>query len=366
MKCLHIVSGDLWAGAETATTALLAELRTRKNVEPAALLLNDGRMAEELRRSGVSISVACEASTGMLALGRTVRAAALALGAEIVHSHRYKEHLLGAWAVAGRRIAHVRTAHGLPPAIGLSGRGLAALADAALCRAGGASWIAVSDDLAARLRGAKQNVAVVRNGLPEAGPPPRPDLLASKAGAMLVGFVGRLEPIKRPDRFLEILAALGPKVGGIPVRGVVAGSGSLDAPMRALATERGLDGRVVFLGDADDGAAVVAALDILVVSSDHEGHPMVVLEAMRAGVPIVAARVGGLPEVLPADEFLPRAEDVGAFAAAVRRLLDDADLRRRRGADQRESFLRTFSVRATADRVLEVYREALGRRRDRR
>ena len=146
MKCLHIVSGDLWAGAETATTALLAELRTRKNVEPAALLLNDGRMAEELKRSGVSVSVAREASTGMLALGRTVRAAALALGAEIVHSHRYKEHLLGAWAVAGRRIAHVRTAHGLPPAIGLSGRGLAALADAARCRAGGARWIAVSDD----------------------------------------------------------------------------------------------------------------------------------------------------------------------------------------------------------------------------
>ena len=366
MRCLHIISGDLWAGAETATCALLRELRNREGIEPRAMVLNEGQLARELRAAGVPVSVEPERGRGLLSLARAARREARAWRADVVHSHRYKEHLLAAWAVAGRPIAHVRTAHGMPPSVERSPRGAAAALDGALARTFGGRWIAVSAELAARLRGARQIVDVVPNGLPERAAAPRADLLAGREGAALVGFVGRLEPIKRPDRFLAILAALGADVGGVAVRGVVAGDGSLAESTKALAAARGLDGRVSFLGHVDDGAAVVAALDVLVVPSDHEGHPMVVLEAMRAGIPVAATRVGGLPEMLPDDDFLPPPDDVDALAGAVARLVADPDLRRRRGARLRDVFLRTFSVRTTADRVLEVYDDAVERRRRRR
>ena len=366
MRCLHIISGDLWAGAETATCALLRELRSRRGIEPRAIVLNEGQLARELREADVPVQVEPERGRGLVSLARAVRRAAGEWNADVVHSHRYKEHLLAAWAVAGRPIAHVRTAHGMPPSVERSGRGAAALIDGALTRTFGGRWIAVSQELAERLRGPRRTVDVVHNGLPESPAAPRADLLRGRAGTALVGFVGRLERIKRPDRFLEILAGLGPVVGGVAVRGVVAGAGSLEAPMKAEAAARGLDGRVSFLGHVEDGAAVVAALDVLVVSSDHEGHPMVVLEAMRAGVPVVATSVGGLPEVLPRDEFLAPPDDLGALSSAVARLVADPELRRRRGAALRDEFLRTFSVRTTADRVLEVYDDAVERRRRRR
>jgi glycosyltransferase involved in cell wall biosynthesis len=112
-----------------------------------------------------------------------------------------------------------------------------------------------------------------------------------------VAIVGRLVPVKRVDLFLET-AALLTRAQPERYHFVVVGDGPLLSEMRTLATRLGVAAEVDFLGFQSNSLAILRQMDCLVLTSDHEGLPMVVLEALALGVPMVAHAVGGLPEVL--------------------------------------------------------------------
>lgn len=116
--------------------------------------------------------------------------------------------------------------------------------------------------------------------------------------ALLVGIVGRLAPVKNHELFLEAAARLCELLPGRDLQFVVVGDGARRAAVEALARRLGLAARVRFLGWRRDLAPVMADLDLLVSTSRSEGTPAAIIEAMAAGVPIVATAVGGVEDIM--------------------------------------------------------------------
>jgi len=360
VRILHVASGDLWAGAEIAVSHIVRETARRPGLSVRAVVLNDGMLARSLRSAGVPVDVLPERGRSVPSLaGETVRIARR-FGPEVVHTHRYKEHLIGACVAVRTGALHVRTAHGRGPLPTWRGgpAGLGGLLDDAVASWTGSVWIAVSEELAASLSGLRRRVHVVPNGIPAAPPEPaRTELLrgCGVSDGIVVGFVGRLEPVKRPDRFLRIARALPPRATGRPVVAVLVGDGSM-APDVEAAVRTGRAGPpVTLLPPVESGERLVAALDVLVIPSDHEGLPLVLLEAMRSSVAVVATEVGGIVEAVAPCRWLAPPEDEAALTERVRELVSDPAARGAWGAALHARFSRRYTIEAAVDRTLEVY-----------
>lgn len=145
---------------------------------------------------------------------------------------------------------------------------------------------------------------------------------------LLILSVARLEPQKDP---LALIRAFSIALGHDPrARLLLAGDGSLRDPARAEAAALGLAERVHFLGVQPDVAELLSAADLFALSSTYEGNPMAVMEAMAAGLPVVATSVGGVPEVVAHGEtgILVPSGNRDAFAAALAALATDPTRRR--------------------------------------
>lgn len=172
-------------------------------------------------------------------------------------------------------------------------------------------------------------------------------------GARLVlGTVGGLRPEKDHETLLRAVAAV-PEV-----ELQIVGGGALQTSLQALAAELRLHERVRFSGATDDTAACYRGFDVFVLSSRTEQMPLVLLEAMASGLPIVATDVGDVAAVLPAAarEFVVPPRDPAALAAALRAVLADAALRQRLGEANRRRAQADFAAGPCLDRFLEVYR----------
>lgn len=143
--------------------------------------------------------------------------------------------------------------------------------------------------------------------------------------APLVLFVGNFYAIKNPLLPITALADLPSNLFKAPPILVMVGGGEMEARMRELAAQLSIADRVIFAGrtDAAGVAASMQAADVLCLPSSNEGVPNVILEAFACGLPVVASRVGGIPEVHPSDGFgrLVAPIEPAAFATALRDIL---------------------------------------------
>ena len=200
---------------------------------------------------------------------------------------------------------------------------------------------------------------VIPNGLPPLAERdyPRP---AQAPAAPLIGFVGRLSAEKGPDLFVELAIELCRRHPALSA--VLLGEGPQRAALAARIASAGLQERIRLPGYQEDTAAWLRALDVLVISSRTEGTPMVLLEAMQAGVAVAAFAVGGIPDVLEhgVSGLLAPPGALAELAGAVESLLLDP-LRRQALSDQaRVTQQRHHHLPAQAERWLRLYRNALG------
>jgi glycosyltransferase involved in cell wall biosynthesis len=144
----------------------------------------------------------------------------------------------------------------------------------------------------------------------------------------------------------------------------IAGDGPLRESLATQASALGIAGRVHLLGHRPDVQALYDAADVFTLPSLYEAMPYALLEAMSAGLPVVATNVSGVPEVvLPGctGTLVPPA-NAHALAAALRPLLDSPGLREQMGRAGRERVLRDFNERETMPRTIDVYRDMLRNR----
>jgi glycosyltransferase involved in cell wall biosynthesis len=169
----------------------------------------------------------------------------------------------------------------------------------------------------------------------------------------LVGIIGRLVPIKNHELFL----AAASQVSRVrpEVRFAIIGDGERREVLEALVEESGLAGRVCFAGWRDDLPRIYADLDVVVISSNNEGTPVSIIEAMAARVPVVATSVGGVPDLLREGQLgtLVPPEDAGAMAEAILRTLS-APLQPRLAEAQEWALARYEADRLIAD-VRQLY-----------
>ncbi|MCW2577921.1 MAG: glycosyl transferase group 1 [Modestobacter sp.] len=190
--------------------------------------------------------------------------------------------------------------------------------------------------------------------LPATAAPAAAPRRATGGTAATVGVVGRLVPEKGVDVFLRAVALVSAAVPA--ARFVVVGDGPLRAALEDRAVSLGLTGVVTFTGFRPDAPQLIAGLDVLVVPSRSDGSPLVVCEAMAAGIPVVASRVGGLPDLVAHGDsgLLVRPEDPADLARSLVRLLRDpaaAQALGRRGRQLAEA----RSHARLVDRMTEVY-----------
>jgi glycosyltransferase involved in cell wall biosynthesis len=169
-----------------------------------------------------------------------------------------------------------------------------------------------------------------------------------------IGFVGRLVPVKAPGVALRALAQ--PDfIRGRRLRLVVVGDGPLRREMGRLADSLGIVDQVTWLGE-QNAKALMHAFDLLLLSSDSEANPLVVLEAIARGLPVVATSVGGISETVRhgVNGFVAPVRGVHEIATALETLASDAELRVRMGKASLELF-RNFSVDRMVDQTAALY-----------
>lgn len=175
----------------------------------------------------------------------------------------------------------------------------------------------------------------------------------------VIGWLGRMTAIKRVQDVIASFAAL--RRRGVEATLCLVGDGPDREAAEQLANELGVVRDVLFVGYQRDVAPYYAFIDALVLTSANEGTPVVAIEALAAGKPVVSTRVGGVSDVVVDEEdgLLVAPGDVEGLASALERLASDRDLRARFGAAGRERVVPRYRVERLVDDTDRLYRELL-------
>jgi len=187
----------------------------------------------------------------------------------------------------------------------------------------------------------------------------RAELLGDFAGPLVLS-VGRVEPVKGFDDMIAAFRAVASRAPQAVL--AIAGDGSMREALELQARGSGLEGRVRLLGERSDVPALLAAADLFVMSSYSEALPFALLEAMAAGVPVVATRVGDIPRALGTAGALVPPGEPAALAAAMSRALDSSDWRVEQSAKLEQRAREEYGEERWAADMASVYRMATERR----
>lgn len=360
MRILHLLAPAEVGGLETVVADLArGQAGLGMTVMVATLIGDSGRLgpwAARLEGGGVGVSSLVVGGRNYLAERRLVRRMLERWGPEVVHTHGYRPDVVDAPVARGRGIPTVTTAHGFT-GNGMKNRFYEWLQKRAFRRVD--AVVAVSRRLAMDLSLAgvpEAKLHIVPNAFSPAVAPLDKESARIELGLdqsrTVVGWIGRLTPEKGPDHMMRAFSMRGDPRAAL----VMIGEGWMKADLRRLAADLGLEDRVLFPGIVPEASRLLRAFDVLALSSHTEGIPMVLLEAMWAGTPIVARAVGGVPEMLsPQEALLVESVDEEALAEGLRLALSDPDAARTRADRARVRVVRDFSPGPWVARYLDIY-----------
>ena len=365
---LHLVSGDLWAGAEVMLYNLAKALHTIQNTRITAVILNTGTLEQKLRDCGIPVIVLDESSLNSFQIFKQLCRIIDDIRPDVIHSHRNKENVLGSIAAWRKHSTpSLRTVHGAPehhiPLLQLPRRIIQSL-----------NWfcgrflqqyiVAVSADLANRLEESfpASRIKVIENGididtiLSNTMP-----LLKKQDGIYRIGIVGRLTPVKRIDLFIDCALYLKQHHPEMNIHFHIVGDGPLQQTLASQARSGQADSYIHFEGHSENIPQMLSSLDALLMTSDHEGLPMILLEAMCMKTPIIAHAVGGIPELLEQSKCgaLVNTHTPEAFAQSIIDLIQQPEEYRLRTERAFSRVRDKYSAERTANAYLDLYKKII-------
>jgi len=359
----HIISGDLWAGVEVMDYHLLGSLRNNKDIGLSVILLNDGRLAREIRSLGIHVDVVDEKRLNLFKLVLDIRKILIRRSIDIVHSHQYKENILAFLAsIYGKKIRLLGTQHGMPEILGVN-RNFKYIflhrLNIFLLRKF-FKVIAVSSDI--------RNIFINKFGFPidkimvicNGTDIPCGSIKNTEKDLFVIGSMGRFFPVKDYSLLVEIAREV--SLVTDKIRFELAGDGP-DWQKIADAVARYRLGHVFKLkGTVDDLPGFYRGIDLYLNTSLHEGIPMSVLEAMSYGVPVLAPNVGGLKEMMEdgKEGYLVNGRDPKEYARKCLHLYEHKGLRQSMGSSARGKVEMEFSNEKMAREYCSVYRQVSG------
>lgn len=363
----HIASGDLWAGAEVQLYNLAKELDKSEQVDLFVVLLNHGILEHRLMQKGVSVTVFDEARLNSFRIFLQIVVFLRRVKPDIVHTHRQKENILGSLAALFvRKTKSVRTVHGAQerrPRPWQLRQALAQVVDWICGNCFQQIIVAVSDDLAVYLerRFSKRNIRVIENGI-DIGEIQKtsslPVKLPSPGNNIRIAFIGRLVPVKRVDRYLRIAKQLTSTSNGV-FSFYIFGDGELMGHVKNLIRELEIGDSVFIMGFQDNMPAYLAQMDLLFITSDYEGLPMNLLEALGLKVPIVSHAVGGIPKVLNYGECgtLVHTEQIAKYVEVGQQYVTNRQLLVRKAQNGYRRVKNRYSAKRNALSYVNIYEE---------
>ncbi len=366
-RILHVIAPAAMGGAERVVHDIAVGQRTRgQSVSVLALLDRGGAepwLVTALRSRDVPVHTTRSRDRAYLAEISAIRRVKRETGAEVMHFHAYRADVLAVPAAFRLHTATVATAHGITGG-GLKNQFYEWLELRALRRFD--AVIAVSgplEELLGQSGVPRERLYLVQNGvlplplLDRAAARSRLGLQGSQAA---IGWIGRLSWEKGPDIFVEAFA----RMERTDVRAVLVGDGAERASLQTAASRLGVADRIRFVGSIPDAGELLAAFDLVVLSSRTEGLPIGLLEALAAGVPLVATRVGDISVATAQGKFaeLVPPADPAALAEAMDRTLATGPTASSRARNAREWVELHFGVESWLDKIAAVYQQAIRRR----
>lgn len=365
LNITHIITGDLWAGAEVQAYTLIVGLLKCKNLCLNVIVFNHGILVDKLVSGGIRVNVVSEKHNNIFKMFWQLFYILSETKAEIVHTHGYKETLLGGLAARFCNVrVIIRTYHGK----GIMDAGIKYTLIEKLNNFFTDRIIAVSENLKNYLISKKlqeEIITVIHNGIDPGLIKPIKSIneLKSefniKAEDHVIGSVGRLVPVKGHKYFLEGAKKI-LEVNNKVVF-VVVGDGPLMLDLGNQIKKLGISNKVRFLGFRKDIIDIMNIFDIFVITSLHEGVPMVLLEAMSLAKPIIATKVGGIPEIISDNQngLLVSAKDSEVLALVCLELLKNNKLQKGLAKAARKDIEEKYSNLHTAKKTEKLYRELL-------
>lgn len=367
MKVIHVNAGGETGGGKSHLLALLPKLRTL-GVDASLLCFSAGLLSQEAQESGIpthTLGVSSMLSPRlMVGLYQYFKASA----PDIVHTHGGRANLYGRLAarLAGVPLV-VTTVHShtdLDYTSPWQNMWFATVDRATWGLADG--LIAVSEQLQSALlrRGMKQSkVRVVHNGIEDICSKPLAvhEEFNLPIESVVLCAVGRFVPVKRFDLLLTAMLKVVETNPNALL--LLVGDGPLEQQLRETSVQLGLGAHVKFAGYRCDVRSIMESSAAFVMSSEMEGLPIVLLEALAGKVPIVATSVGGIPEIITTEEngLLVAPHNSGALAEAIERVLARPIEAQARAVNGRKWFEEHATAEAMARKTLSIYIEWGGR-----
>ncbi|MDD2736005.1 MAG: glycosyltransferase [Desulfuromonadaceae bacterium] len=373
MKILHIIdSGGLY-GAEVMLLNLISEQAALGHMPILASIGDPGipekPLEAECKRRGFNVAVFRMRPGPNLIGALDVLRFARAEQVDILHSHGYKGNILfGFLPRSVRRFPMVSTLHGWTWSGGMTRMRVYEWLDSlSLSRVDRVITVSSAMQNHPRLRNRRDlALEVVPNGIPLDSDAVRndaadlnPEIIAFCRGGFTIGAIGRLSPEKAFDALLEVVATL--SVQGTDIRLVILGEGGLRSSHEVAINQLGIEKNVLMPGYVPDAKRYLPFFSLFAMPSLTEGLPMVLLEAMQAGVPIIATRVGGIPDVLQEGicGLLINPGCPDELERAITSVIQNQEVAEERMKAARLRVADTYSSRAMAEKYLAIYQSVV-------
>jgi len=353
---------------------LAAFLKERGHASQVGVIISrsggPSSLADEARRQGLEVFFFTSEGRLDARTPARIRAHVRQHGVQVVHAHGYKADILLFLAGLGRSVKVISTCHNwlsnTPKLMAFEFLDKLALHHFD-------QVVAVSPALDQELAAAGLPVhrrSLIPNGLATEAPPDSQerDEVRAQLGAgeqdLLLITIGRLDPFKAHHVLIDAFSRVRSRAA-CGVRLAIVGEGERLDALRQQAGELGLDRCVIFTGYRQNIHELLRAGDLFVLSSIKEGLPMVLLEAMGHGLPVVSTAVGAIPALLDHGRcgWLSPAGDAAALAEVIIEALDQPAQQQQKGERARRKFLREHSRQAMGEKYLALYGEILAERR---